>query len=214
MPPAREGSSLSAERVEAIRAFYEFASLSSADRQPREASRPLSGPAPAPGAISAPVATSETAGKQNDPCRGVRNVAGRPARAHGAGRARDRNRHQRSEPAPYPRSSTQTRDRKSPAPPASHRADRRARRDVRPDRLHRRASPLERPGRGASIAAQRPRASSGAMHIMVYAPYGRAGIYMMQDYCRLLGIGVGDDELSSLGRRFKRCPSTIRSPAS
>ena len=36
-------------------------------------------------------------------------------------------------------------------------------------------------------------ARDGAMHIMVYAPYGRAGITMMQDYCRLLGIGVGDD---------------------
>ena len=31
---------------------------------------------------------------------------------------------------------------------------------------------------------------SGAMHLMVYATYGRAGIYMMQDYCRLLGISV------------------------
>jgi SAM-dependent methyltransferase len=26
----------------------------------------------------------------------------------------------------------------------------------------------------------------GAMHLMVYAPYGRAGVYMMQEYCRLL----------------------------
>src|ERR1700722_4344505 len=33
-------------------------------------------------------------------------------------------------------------------------------------------------------------ARDGAMHIMVYAPYGRVGITMMQDYCRLLGIGV------------------------
>ena len=37
------------------------------------------------------------------------------------------------------------------------------------------------------------------MHVMVYAPYGRAGIAMMQDYCRLLGIGVRDDELRDLG---------------
>jgi hypothetical protein len=29
----------------------------------------------------------------------------------------------------------------------------------------------------------------GAMHVMVYAAYGRGGIYMVQDYCRLLGIG-------------------------
>src|SRR5271167_665436 len=24
----------------------------------------------------------------------------------------------------------------------------------------------------------------GAMHLMVYAPYGRAGVYMMQEFCR------------------------------
>jgi SAM-dependent methyltransferase len=42
-------------------------------------------------------------------------------------------------------------------------------------------------------------AVNGAMHIMVYAPYGRAGIYMIQDYCRLLGIGVRDEELRDLG---------------
>ena len=28
----------------------------------------------------------------------------------------------------------------------------------------------------------------GALHLMVYAPYGRAGVYMLQDYCRRLGI--------------------------
>jgi SAM-dependent methyltransferase len=47
----------------------------------------------------------------------------------------------------------------------------------------------------------------GAMQIMVYAPYGRAGIYMMQDYCRLLGIGVGDDDLRDLGQTVQALPS-------
>src|SRR6516164_5882340 len=42
-------------------------------------------------------------------------------------------------------------------------------------------------------------APSGAMQLMVYAPYGRAGIYMMQDYCRLLGVGPSEEELQSLG---------------
>jgi SAM-dependent methyltransferase len=42
-------------------------------------------------------------------------------------------------------------------------------------------------------------APDGAMHLMVYAPYGRAGLYMMQDYCRLLGIGVRGGELWDLG---------------
>jgi hypothetical protein len=37
------------------------------------------------------------------------------------------------------------------------------------------------------------------MHVMVYAPYGRAGIYMMQEYCRLLGVGASEAELRDLG---------------
>ena len=39
----------------------------------------------------------------------------------------------------------------------------------------------------------------GAMHLMVYAKYGRAGIYMMQKYCRLLGVGATEEELQDLG---------------
>jgi SAM-dependent methyltransferase len=38
----------------------------------------------------------------------------------------------------------------------------------------------------------------GAMHLMVYAPYGRAGIYMLQDFCRRLGIHAGDEEIRDL----------------
>jgi SAM-dependent methyltransferase len=49
-------------------------------------------------------------------------------------------------------------------------------------------------------------ARDGAMHIMVYAPYGRAGITMMQDYCRLLGIGVGDEDLRDLGQTVQALP--------
>jgi SAM-dependent methyltransferase len=43
----------------------------------------------------------------------------------------------------------------------------------------------------------------GAMHLMVYATYGRAGIYMMQDYCRLLGIGATEQELRDLGATIR-----------
>ena len=46
-------------------------------------------------------------------------------------------------------------------------------------------------------------APGGAMHVMVYAPYGRAGVAMMQAYCRLLEVGVRDDELSDLGATIK-----------
>ena len=32
----------------------------------------------------------------------------------------------------------------------------------------------------------------GAIYLMVYAPYGRTGIYMLQEYCRTLGVGRSD----------------------
>jgi 2-polyprenyl-3-methyl-5-hydroxy-6-metoxy-1,4-benzoquinol methylase len=38
----------------------------------------------------------------------------------------------------------------------------------------------------------------GAMQIMVYARYGRSGIYMMQEYCRLLGVTPSNQELRDL----------------
>ena len=41
-------------------------------------------------------------------------------------------------------------------------------------------------------------AQDGALHIMVYATYGRAGVYMMQEYCRLLGVRANDEELRAL----------------
>ena len=48
--------------------------------------------------------------------------------------------------------------------------------------------------------------ASGAMHIMVYAPYGRAGIYMLQDYCRHLGIGWSEPEIRRLLETLKALP--------
>ena len=41
-------------------------------------------------------------------------------------------------------------------------------------------------------------APQGAMHLMVYAPYGRTGIYMLQEFCRRLGIRAVDDEIRDL----------------
>ena len=38
----------------------------------------------------------------------------------------------------------------------------------------------------------------GAMHLMVYAPYGRAGIYMLQEFCRRLDISASDDAIRDL----------------
>jgi hypothetical protein len=39
---------------------------------------------------------------------------------------------------------------------------------------------------------------NGAMHLMVYAPYGRAGIYMLQEMCRRIGIQANDEEIRDL----------------
>jgi SAM-dependent methyltransferase len=46
----------------------------------------------------------------------------------------------------------------------------------------------------------------GVMNLMVYAPYGRAGIYMMQEYCRLLGITSSDADLKELSSALQNVP--------
>ena len=46
----------------------------------------------------------------------------------------------------------------------------------------------------------------GAMHVMVYAPYGRAGVYLLQDYCRRLGIGTSSKEIKDLVASLKALP--------
>jgi SAM-dependent methyltransferase len=46
----------------------------------------------------------------------------------------------------------------------------------------------------------------GAMRLMVYARYGRTGIYMMQEYCRLLGIGASAKDLRDLGATVQALP--------
>ena len=52
---------------------------------------------------------------------------------------------------------------------------------------------------------------NGAMQLMVYAAYGRAGIYMVQEYCRLLGVAT-EAGLGDLGSMIGALTSTIRSP--
>jgi SAM-dependent methyltransferase len=46
----------------------------------------------------------------------------------------------------------------------------------------------------------------GAMRVMVYARYGRAGIYMMQEYCRLLEIHPSASDLRSLATTLDALP--------
>jgi SAM-dependent methyltransferase len=50
-------------------------------------------------------------------------------------------------------------------------------------------------------------APRGAMHVMVYAPYGRAGVYMLQEYCRRLSVGWSDAEIDDLAASLKALPS-------
>jgi len=38
----------------------------------------------------------------------------------------------------------------------------------------------------------------GAMNLMVYAPYGRAGVYMLQEFCRRIGIHATDEAIRDL----------------
>lgn len=46
----------------------------------------------------------------------------------------------------------------------------------------------------------------GAMYLMLYAPYGRAGIYMIQDYCRRLGIDASKQEIDELTVMLRSLP--------
>lgn len=47
---------------------------------------------------------------------------------------------------------------------------------------------------------------NGKMHLMVYAPYGRTGIYMLQDYCRLTGIRASETGIQELIAALRMLP--------
>jgi SAM-dependent methyltransferase len=49
-------------------------------------------------------------------------------------------------------------------------------------------------------------APAGAMHVMVYAPYGRAGVYAIQEYCRSLGLGWSDRDVDDLAATLRALP--------
>jgi len=46
----------------------------------------------------------------------------------------------------------------------------------------------------------------GAMHLMVYAPYGRSGIYMLQEFCRRVGFRVPEGDIRELLVALKNLP--------
>jgi SAM-dependent methyltransferase len=49
-------------------------------------------------------------------------------------------------------------------------------------------------------------APNGALHLMVYAPYGRAGVYILQDYCRRIGITASEADIRGLAASLKALP--------
>jgi len=46
----------------------------------------------------------------------------------------------------------------------------------------------------------------GGMHLMVYAPYGRTGIYMLQEFCRRVGILATDEGIDELIAALRELP--------
>lgn len=46
----------------------------------------------------------------------------------------------------------------------------------------------------------------GAMYLMVYAPYGRTGVAMIQQYCRMLGVGTSPQEVNDLTHVLRQVP--------
>ncbi len=50
-------------------------------------------------------------------------------------------------------------------------------------------------------------APAGAIHLMVYATYGRFGVYLMQDYCRRLGVKPDQRDISDLVSTLRELPT-------
>jgi 2-polyprenyl-3-methyl-5-hydroxy-6-metoxy-1,4-benzoquinol methylase len=46
----------------------------------------------------------------------------------------------------------------------------------------------------------------GAMHLMVYAPYGRAGIYLLQEFCQRIGLSANDAAIRDLVVALRALP--------
>jgi SAM-dependent methyltransferase len=49
-------------------------------------------------------------------------------------------------------------------------------------------------------------APDGALHLMVYAPYGRTGVYMLQEYCRRVGLTAIDTDIHDLAASLRALP--------
>lgn len=67
--------------------------------------------------------------------------------------------------------------------------------------LHHLADPPRALGVLAGVVAP-----EGALNLMVYAPYGRAGVYALQDYCRRIGVEPNDAEIDDLAAALRALP--------
>lgn len=47
----------------------------------------------------------------------------------------------------------------------------------------------------------------GALHLLVYATYGRAGVYVVQEYCRRLGVTANPSEIADLVATLRELPA-------
>jgi SAM-dependent methyltransferase len=56
------------------------------------------------------------------------------------------------------------------------------------------------------LALREVLAPDGALHLMVYAAYGRYGVYMLQEYARLLGVGDTDAEITDFANTLMALP--------
>src|SRR5574338_180203 len=48
--------------------------------------------------------------------------------------------------------------------------------------------------------------AEGVMYLMLYAPYGRTGVLMLQEYCRRLGVGTTPEEINDLTQVLRMLP--------
>jgi SAM-dependent methyltransferase len=49
-------------------------------------------------------------------------------------------------------------------------------------------------------------APDGVLHLMVYAPYGRTGVYMLQDFCRRIGVEATSVDIADLVSALELLP--------
>ncbi len=132
--------------------------------------------------------------------------AARHARRWPQGTGRRQDQHQRGEPCGDPGAEGAIRPRQSRASASLHRGigatGRTFDQIICTGVLHHLPDPECRPVRLATV----PGAARGDASLAVYAPGGRAGIYLLQDYAQLLGLGSTQAEIRDFAAALKFLP--------